>query len=88
MKSPMTLHHVIYPTGIRVEKPPPNTICPDLLHSPTSVEEHGQHALPQVDYLLVLLRVCGIRGVVCHGVLLGYRGNDERRMEPRERFSE
>jgi hypothetical protein len=66
-----------YPARVRVKKPPPNAVCPYLFHPSASVQENREHALPQVDYLLVLLCVCWVRGVISHGVLFGNGRYDE-----------
>ena len=72
---------VSYPAGVRIEEPPPYTILSNCVHSPASVEEHGQHSLSQVDDLLVLLRAGWLCCVVRHGMLLRNRWDDERRVE-------
>jgi hypothetical protein len=66
-----------YPTRVGIQKPPPYAVSPDLLHAPAAVEEHSQHALSEVDDLLVLLRVGGVGRVVGHGMLLWNRWNDK-----------
>jgi len=69
-----------YPARIWIKEPPPNSIGPDLFHAPTPVQKHTEHSFPQVNYLLILLRIGGVGSVVCHGMLLGYGRDDERRM--------
>jgi len=69
-----------YPARVRVQKPPPDAICPHLFHPPTPIQEHSQHALPQIDYLLVLLCIGRVRCVVGHGVLLWNWWDNQSRM--------
>lgn len=59
-----------------------------MLHSATAVQEHCEHALAQVDNLLVLLRICRVGRVVCHGVFLRNRGDDKGGMESVERLTQ
>jgi hypothetical protein len=68
------------PASIGVEEAPEDAIVQKILHAPTPVEKHGQHALPQLDDACIFLCLGRFRCVVCHGVLLGYRRNDERGM--------
>ena len=77
-----------YPAGVWIQEPPPDPVRPDLLHSSTSIKEHGQHPFPKVDYLLVVLRIGRVCRVIGHGVLLRDWRDDERRMESRESFSQ
>lgn len=71
-----------YPASIGVQESPPNTVCSDLLHAAASIQEHGKHALAQVNNLLILLCARRVRGVVCHGMLLGDGGYNQGRMQP------
>lgn len=73
-----------YPARIGIEKPPPNAVRPDLFHPATSIQKHSKHALAQINNLLVLLRVGRIGRIVSHGMLLGDRWDDERRMKSAE----
>lgn len=59
-----------YPAGIGVEKPPPDTVFDNFLHSPTSVEENSKHALSLVNYTSIFLGLCWLRSVIRHGMLL------------------
>lgn len=70
-----------YPAGVRIEEPPPYAVCSNLLHPAAPIQEDCQHALPQVNDLLVLLGVGRVRRVIGHGMLLGYWRNNERRMK-------
>lgn len=79
---------ISYPARIWIQEAPPNSICADLLHPATAVKEHCEHALTQVDDLLVLLRVRRVGRVVCHGVFFGNRWDDERRVKSVERIAQ
>jgi hypothetical protein len=70
-----------YPASIRVKEPPPDSVCSNNFHTAASVQKDGQHPFAEVDNLLVLLRIRRVRSIVCHRVLLGYRGDDESGME-------
>lgn len=74
-----------YPAGIWVEEPPPNAVFNDFLHSPAAIQEHAQHALPEIDYTYVLLGLCRLRGVVGHGMFLGNRRDHQSRMKVHQR---
>lgn len=76
-----------YPACIGIEKPPPDTVGPDLLHPATSVQEYGKHTLAQINNLLVLFRVGRIGGVVSHGMLLGDGRDDESRVKSAQRIA-
>lgn len=83
----MRVKHFV-PARIGIQESPPNAVVPDLLHAPATVEKHSQHALPQVDDLLVLFRVGRVRCVVGHGMLFGYRRDDERWVKSGESIPE
>jgi hypothetical protein len=72
---------VAHPACVRIEEPPEDAVLQDLLHGATAVEEYSQHALPQLYYTSVFLRLCGSCSVVGHGMLLRYRGYDEGRVQ-------
>lgn len=76
-----------YPARIRVKKAPPHPVRPDLLVSPTSIQEHRQHALPQVDDLLVLLRIRRVGRIICHSVFLGDRRDNQGGVKSNEGIS-
>jgi hypothetical protein len=69
-----------YPARVGIQKPPPDTICADLFHPSAPVQENCQHALSEIDYLLILLCVGGVGGILGHGMLFGNRRYDEGRM--------
>jgi hypothetical protein len=70
-----------YPACVRIKKPPEDAVLENILHAPAPIQENGQHALPQLDDASVFLRFSRLRGVVCHCVLLGDGGYNERRMQ-------
>ncbi len=74
-----------YPACIGIQKPPPHTILQHFSHAPTSVQEDGQHALAQLNNARIFLRLCGLRRIVGHRVLLRDRRDDEGRMEVDQR---
>jgi hypothetical protein len=78
-------HGAAHPARVRIKKPPVDAVVEHVLHLATAIEEYSQHALPQLDDSGVLLCLGRFRGVVGHGVLLGYRRYDERRVEVHER---
>ena len=82
-------HHGVvgtYPARIGVKKPPPHVVFPHLLHPPTAIQKNRKHPLPQFYYSNSFFRLGRLRGVVGHGVLLGNRRDDERRMEVHQRL--
>lgn len=70
-----------YPAHVRIHKPPPNAIFADILHVTTSVQEHTQHALAEVDYGRVLFGFGRFSCVIGHSVFLWDWGNDKRGMK-------
>jgi len=65
-----------HPAGVGVQEPPPDAISANSLHTATPVQEHSQHALAQVNDLLVLLRIGRIGSIVCHSMFLRDRWDD------------
>lgn len=77
-----------YPARIGIEEAPKDTIVHDIFHPPTAVEEHGQHTFPLIYYVSILFCLGWLRGIICHGVFLWNRWDDQRRMEADERIAQ
>lgn len=84
----MELAHEAYPACMRIQEPPKDTVTQHLLHPPTPIQKHSQHALSQLDYAGIFLRFRGLGGIVGHGVLFGYGRNDECWVKVHQRDSE
>lgn len=76
-----------YPARVGIQEAPPHSIGAELLHPATAVQKHRQHALAQINNLLVLLGVRRVGRVICHGVFLRNGRDDEGRMKSNERFT-
>ena len=77
-----------YPAGVRIHESPPNSVCPDLFHTTTAVQEDGQHALSQINDLLILFCAGRVRGIVGHGVLLRDGRDDQGGVKSGESLAE
>lgn len=80
-KSPYRTFQQAHPAGVWVKESPVNTVVQDILHFPTAIEEHCQHALPQFYDASIFFCLGRLRGIVCHGVLLGYGWYDKGGVE-------
>lgn len=76
-----------YPACIRIKEPPPHPIRYYGLHSTATVQKHGQHTFPQINDLLVLLRVGRVGGIVRHGMFLRNRWDDQCGVQTGERIT-
>ena len=76
------------PADVGVEEAPPHPVFADFSHASASVEESGEHALPQFDDPLVLLRFRRLGGIVGYTVLLGDRRDDQRRVQIDQRLAQ
>ena len=76
------------PAHIRVQKAPPYTVLPHLLHPSAPIQESRQHTLPQLNDTHVLLRFRRLGRIVRYTVLLGYGRDDERRMQAYQSVSQ
>lgn len=75
-----------YPRRVRIEEAPPHAVLAHLLHTTASIQKGGQHALTQLNDTNILLGLCGFGRVVGDGVFLGYRRDDERRVQVDQRL--
>ena len=78
----------MYPACIGIQEPPPDAIFSHLLHAATSIQEHGQHPLPEFNDADIFLRFSGFCSVVGHGVLFWNGRYDERRMQSYQSVSQ
>lgn len=74
-----------YPAGIGIKEPPENAVVQDFLHSSTPVQEHSQHALPQLYDSLVFFCLGRFCRIIRHGMLLGYRRYDQSGVKVNQR---
>lgn len=77
-----------YPASVWIEESPVHSICQDVFHLPTPVQEDSQHALSELYYSSIFLCFCWLRGIVGHCMLLWYWGNDQRRVEVDQRCAQ
>jgi hypothetical protein len=74
------------PACVGIQKSPEHAIFANLLHAPTAIQENRKHPLPKLDDADVFLCLRRLRGVVGHGMLLGYRRYNQRWVEVDERL--